>query len=279
MHRIAVCNLKGGVGRTTLTFNLAAALAEAGHSVLVIDADPQGCLTDCFDAADAEGPTLAEVLRGQATVATAAVQTRIPGVWLVPSSPKLDPIHRRNMAGERVLQARMAESCDFLLIDCPASSGVLLANAFTVATGVLVPVQARGLARPGIARLLAAVREIRDRGGNPDVDVIGLLVNQLDASSALGQRLAGELREEFGPLVLEGAIHDSERLAETVELRRPITALAAGSRSAEEIRVAAHELVQRAAIRRGYFGGGRPARAQPGLRVVAAGADAAGMVN
>lgn len=273
MHRIAVCNLKGGVGTTTLTFNLAAALAEDGHSVLAIDADPQGCLTRCFDADTSDGPTLAEVLRGQATVATAALRTRLPGVWLVASSPKLGPIHRRNMAGERVLQARMDDSCDVLLIDCPASPGVLLANAFTVATGVLVPVQARGLARSGIGRLLTAVREVRDRGGNPELDVIGLLLNQLQPGSDVGAQISESIRDEFGALVFEQPVHDSERLAETVDVQQPITTLAPGGRAAEEIRNAARELSQRSGVRRGYFAGARRAASATPLRVVAAGAE------
>lgn len=267
MHTISVCNLKGGVGRTTLTYHLAAALAEMGRSVITIDADPQGCLTACFRAERAEGPTLAEVLRGQATVATAAVHTTISGVWLVPSSPRLDPIRRRNLAGDRVLVARMVDSCDFALIDCPSTPGVLLSNALIASDSVLAPVRACALARGAVGRMLTAVQEIRERGANSTLDVLGLLINQFDADVALAARVEQELREQFGPLVFEGMIHASERLAEGLEAGRPVTEMAPGSRAADEVRAAARELVQRAGARRGYFGRARRTEA-PGLHVV-----------
>ncbi len=108
MRTIAVSNIKGGAGKTTTSFNLAAVLAEFGHTVLLIDGDSQGSLTDCLDLRSLGARhTLADVLRGQATIGTAAVRTRIPGIWGVASSPSLDEINRRNLAGERVLLARL----------------------------------------------------------------------------------------------------------------------------------------------------------------------------
>lgn len=254
MHTVAISSLKGGVGKTTTTFHLAGALAEAGHTVLAIDADPQGCLTGCFRAESDSGAGLAEVLCGQATVATAAVRTGISGLWVLPASPRLETIHRRNLAGERVLQARMTHTCDFVLIDCPSAPGVLLANALTAADSVLIPVAARGLARGAVGRIIGAVREMRDRGGHTDLDILGLLLTQIDRRSGTGRRVEREVRQEFGALVFEDAIHESERIADATDRGRPMTVEAPGSRAADEIRRVAGELTSRAAARSGYFG-------------------------
>lgn len=244
MRTIAVCNLKGGVGKTTVAFNLAAALAEAGHSVLAIDADPQGCLSRCFDAGDWNGTTLADVLRGQATVETAAVRTDVDDVWLVPSAPGLEPIQRRNMAGERVLQARMGSSCDFVLIDCPCTPGVLLANALTAADGVLAPVMSGGFAEPAIARIEAAIEAARNLNRNRRLDLYGLLLNRVDPSSAAAERRVSEIREAHGSMVLEAMIHDRDTIVDSVDLGTPVLELAPDD-AAEEFRAVAAELVGR----------------------------------
>lgn len=269
MHTIAVCNLKGGVGKTTTTFNLAAALARLGHRVLVIDADGQCSLSAAFGADEfvRQGPTLAEVLRGQATVGTSAVQTRVENVWLVPASPVLDEINRRNLAGERVLLARLTEACDYTLIDCPASAGVVLANAFVAADEVLAPVQAQGMALAGVARLLELIRDFRQRGANPALDLLGVLVNKYDARTGISRRVHEQLVSRYGSLVFEGVIHESVELAESTDRSLPVVD-GVRSRAADEIRTAANELVRRATVREGFFGVSRVDASAPPLRVV-----------
>lgn len=272
MYTIAISSLKGGVGKTTTTFHLAAALAEAGHSVLAIDADPQACLTDCFRAEPDPGAGLAEVLCGKATVATAAVRTRFDNVWLLAASSRLEMIHRRNLAGDRVLQARMARTCDFVLIDCPSAPGVLLGNALIAADSVLVPVAPRAFARGAIGRVVAAVRDLRDRGAHRRLDVLGLLVNQFDPRSKLAAQVEAEVRQRFGSLVFDTRVHDADPIGEATERGEPITTAAPGSRAAEEFRAAASELAARAASRAGFFGSDR-SRHRGSLRMVAGGVD------
>lgn len=269
MHTIAVCNLKGGVGKTTTTFNLAAALARLGHRVLVIDADGQCSLSSAFGAEEyvRQGPTLAEILRGQATVGTAAVETRVENVWLVPASPALDEINRRNLAGERVLLARLTEACDYTLIDCPASAGVVLANAFVAADEILAPVQAQGMALAGTARLLELIRDFRQRGANPALDLLGILVNKFDVRTGISRRVREELVSRYGSLVFDDVIHESVELAESTDRSQPVVT-DPRSRAAEEILAAAGELVRRAAVREGFFGISRADASAPPLRLV-----------
>lgn len=254
MRTIAICNLKGGVGKTTITFNLGAELAALGHRVLLIDADAQGCLTECLDARKPGYPTLGDVLRGQATVATAARKTRFRGLEVVVSSPALNRINQRTLAGERVLLARMHREYDYVLIDCPASPGVVMVNALIAADEILAPVQAKGLARPGLARLLRLIREIRNRIVTRRLDLHGILVNQYDEDSRLARSVLESLRDEHGPLVFKTVLRESERLAETTDAKLPIRELAPTSAAAQQIGQVACELIEQRSRQRGHFG-------------------------
>lgn len=252
MRTLAICNLKGGVGRTTLTFNLGAALARLGHSVLLIDADAKGCLTDCLEARKVGYPTLAEVLRGQATTATAARPTQIPRLSVIASSPALDKINQRTLAGERVLLARMQAAYDYTLIDCSACTGIVMINACIAADEIIAPVQARGLAGGGIRRLLSLVRELRLRRANPALDLSGIVINRYDAQTAISPRVTAALRKEYGALVLDTVMTESEQLAESTDLRQPVGQGSGTSAAALEVNALAGELVSRQR-RLGYF--------------------------
>ncbi len=255
MRTIAVSNIKGGVGKTTTTFNLAAVLAELGHTVLLIDGDSQGSLTECLDLRSLGARhTLADVLRGQATIGTAAVRTRIPGIWGVASSPSLDEINRRNLAGERVLLARLPETCDYAIIDCPPGNGVVLLNAYVASQHILCPVQSGAMAYQGIQRVLDLVRDLRDRGANPSLDLIGVFANAFDVRTRLARQVLDTLRSTYGDLVFDTIVNDCVQVAESTDAQDPITRYAPATRAAADFRSLTREIIRRAASRVGYFG-------------------------
>ena len=245
MRSIAVCNLKGGVGKTTSAVSIGACLAQQGHSVLLLDCDPQASLTTWLRATPHHGePTLYDILRGQATVRTAAMPTRWSNLSVVPASPRLQEIDRGALAGERVLWARMSEDYDFALFDCSASPGVVLANALAAADGVVVPVQAKGMALGGIERLQRLLKDVADRSGN-HVGISGVLVCLFDSRTRISRLVLGELRAKYSGLVFDTVLHENVKLSEAADRRQPITEYAPDSRGAAEYAAVAFELATR----------------------------------
>lgn len=245
MRSIAVCNLKGGVGKTTSAVNIGASLARNGKRVLLVDCDPQCNLTNWLRAAPGSGEaTLYEILRGQATVRAAALPTRWPGLSVVPASPRLHEIDRGALAGERVLWARMCEDYDYALFDCSASPGVVLSNALTAADEVVAPVQAKGMALSGIDRLQRLLGEVADRGSSK-VRLSGILVCLFDGRTRIARIVLGELRAQYGDLVFDTLVHENVKLAEAADQRLPITEYAPDSRGAAEYAAIAFEFMTR----------------------------------
>lgn len=245
LRTIAVCNLKGGVGKTTTTVNLGASLARNGKRVLLIDCDPQGNMTAWLRAEPDDGAsTLYEILRGQATVRAAAMPTRWANIHVVPSSPKLHEIDRGALAGERVLWARMCDDYDYALLDCSASPGVVLTNALTAAQEVIAPVQAKGMALAGLERLEKMVNDVAARAGS-DVRLSGVLVCLFDGRTTISRIVLGQLRAKYGELVFDTVVHENVKLAEAADKRRPIVDSAPTSRGAAEYAAVAFELMTR----------------------------------
>ena len=245
MRTIAVCNLKGGVGKTTTTVNLGASLARNGRRVLLIDCDAQGSLTSWLRAEPlGNEPTLYEILRGQATVRAAAVPTRWANISVVPASPKLAEIDRGALAGERVLWARMSDDYDYALLDCSASLGVVQTNALTAADNVIVPVQAKGMALGVVARLRRLIRDIGARS-QKDVDLSAILVCLFDGRTSISRIVLGQLRAKYSDLVFDTVVHENVKLSEAADKRRPITDYAPTSRGAAEYAAIAFELMTR----------------------------------
>lgn len=245
MRSIAVCNLKGGVGKTTTTVNLGASLARNGKRVLLVDCDPQGSLSSWLRIdPDSSEATLYEILRGQATVRAAAVPTRWPNISVLPASPKLHEIDRGALAGERVLWARICDDYDFALFDCSASPGVVLSNALTAANEVIAPVQAKGMVLGGIQRLQRLIADVAARGST-DIKLSGILVCLFDGRTRISRAVLGQLRATYAEKVFDTVVHDNVKLAEAADRRRPITDYAPTSRGAAEYAAIAFELITR----------------------------------
>jgi chromosome partitioning protein len=245
----AIANQKGGVGKTTTAVNLAACLAEAGETALVIDLDPQANATSGLGER-ANGHSSYDLLDG-VPLRILAKPTRFPNLHLVPSKPDLAgavvELARRD-DGERFLARSLAEVDDgysFVFLDCPPSLGPLTVNALAAADRVLVPVQAEYYALEGLTQLLRSVELVRQRL-NPKLTLAGVLLTMVDRRTKLAAQVEQEVRQHLGDLVFETTVPRSVRLAEAPSHGLPAIAYDRSSPGAEAYWKVAMELVERA---------------------------------
>lgn len=220
---ITVANQKGGVGKTTTTVNVAAALAQAGERVLVVDLDPQGNASTALGISHAEGTEgVYEVLiESQPLDGVVQKATSIDGVWCIPSTVDVAGCEIELVSLEdREFRLRTAlrnhahvEHYDFILIDCPPSLGLLTINAFTAATEVLIPIQCEYYALEGLTQLMRNITLIQ-KHLNPRLRVSTILMTMYDARTRLSAQVAAEVRSHFGDLVLKTSVPRSVRISE-----------------------------------------------------------------
>ena len=248
---IAVANQKGGVGKTTSAVNLAAALAAAKRRVLLVDLDPQGNATTASGVDKREAkPNGCEVLLDeapveQAIVTTAAHYDLLPGNSdLTAAELKLmDALAREHRLKEQL--AKISDSYDIVLIDCPPSLNLLTLNALTAADGVLIPVQCEYFALEGLSSLLDTVKAVRQRL-NPKLEIEGLLRTMYDVRNNLGNEVSAQLTQHFGDKVLRSIIPRNVRLAEAPSHGQPIHLYDRSSRGAIAYIGLAGEMIRRA---------------------------------
>ncbi len=222
----AVVNQKGGVGKTTTTISLGAALAMQGRRTLIVDADPQGNATTAPGLRQGETGGLYESLVEDAPLEAAVTSTAVEGLWVVPTNSdlagaevELVPAMAREYRMRRILEG-VRERFDVIFLDCPPSLGLLTVNALTAADEVIIPVQCEYLALEGLGHLSQTIRLVQ-ANLNPSLRVRGIVLTMFDGRTNLSKQVEDEVRKHFDN-TFRVVIPRSVRLSEAPSFGQPI---------------------------------------------------------
>ena len=249
---IAMCNQKGGVGKTTTTINLGAALAEYGRRVLIVDCDPQGAASVGLgiNALDMEQTIYTLLMNPKADVEATICRTSTENLDSIPANIDLSAAEvqlvnevARESALARVLRHVEADY-DVILIDCQPSLGLLAVNALTAAHGVIVPVEAEFFALRGVALLVETIETVRDRI-NPRLKIDGIVATMVDSRTLHSREVLQRLQEAFGDLVFDTRIGRTIKFPDASVATEPITSYAPNHAGAHAYRRLAREVIAR----------------------------------
>jgi len=249
---IALCNQKGGVGKTTSTINLGAALAEFGRRVLLVDFDPQGALSVGLGVQphQLERTTYDLLMERAVNVEDVLLRTGVPGMDLLPSNIDLSAAEVQlvnEVAREQSLARAIAPvlgDYDFVLIDCQPSLGLLTVNALTASHGVIIPLECEFFSLRGVALLIDTIDKVQQRL-NPNLRLEGILATMYDGRTLHGREVFSRVLEAFGEKVFDTVISRTVRFPETTVAGEPITTWAPTSNGAVAYRELAMEVLSR----------------------------------
>ena len=249
---IAVANQKGGVGKTTTTINLGAALCELGQKVLIVDLDPQGNASTGLgiEPEDRELTTY-ELLVDEAELNEVILPTSTENLFLIPATVDLSSADIELIANEKrsfllhdsLRQPAMdMHTFDVILIDCPPSLNLLTVNAMVASHSVLVPLQSEFFALEGLSQLMLTIREVRQTA-NPGLRIEGIVLTMYDARNNLSQHVEADARANLGDLVFDTVIPRNVRVSEAPSYALPVLAYDTASKGAKAYRELAAELI------------------------------------
>ncbi len=248
---IAIANQKGGVGKTTTSVNLAAALAVLEKKVLLIDADPQANATSGLGiSVDDKKLGTYELLEHTAAIEQTIFKTSVPHLDIIPSHIDLVAIeielvdkNQREFMLKKALKS-IIDQYDFILIDCAPSLGLITLNALTAANSIIIPIQCEYFALEGLGKLLNTIKSVQ-KIHNPDLDIEGLLLTMYDARLRLSNQVVEEVKKHFGEMVFKTIIQRNIRLSEAPSYGENIIEYDATSRGAQNYLSLAEEVLKK----------------------------------
>ena len=250
---IAVANQKGGVGKTTTAINLAAALAEAGNRVLIVDLDPQGnASTGLGIEVEEREYTTYDLLLDDVALGDVIQETENKNLMIIPATVDLSSADIELYSNEKrsfLLHDALRQTAmdafvlDYILIDCPPSLNLLTVNAMVAAHSVLIPLQSEFFALEGVSQLMLTIREVRQTA-NPNLRIEGVVLTMFDSRNNLSGAVEKDARDNLGALVFKTRIPRNVRVSEAPSYAVPVLDYDTASKGAEAYRNLARELMK-----------------------------------